>query len=161
MSRYAAGTEVTSNASRDEIERTLSRYGATGFMYGWDQQRAVVAFQAYGRRVQFTLPMPDRNAREFTHTPTRGQRRSQAAAEKAYEQAVRQRWRALALVVKAKLEAVESQITTFDEEFMAHIVLPSGSTVGAWMAPQIREAYETGSMPALLPGVSGELPEAT
>lgn len=35
MSRYAATTEVTSEKSRAEIERTVSRYGATGFMYGW------------------------------------------------------------------------------------------------------------------------------
>jgi hypothetical protein len=158
MARYAANTDVTSSSSRDEIERTLSRYGATGFMYGWTEQRAVVAFQAHDRRVQFTLPMPDRNDRRFTHTPAKDLPRSASAAAKEYDQAVRQRWRALSLVVKAKLEAVESGITTFDDEFMAHIVLPHGGTVGEWMAPQIREAYETGTVPALLPGVSGELP---
>ena len=34
MTKYAAQTEVTSTRSRDEIERTLERYGADQFMYG-------------------------------------------------------------------------------------------------------------------------------
>ena len=33
MTKYAAQTEVTSTRSRDEIERTLERYGADQFMY--------------------------------------------------------------------------------------------------------------------------------
>lgn len=34
MSRYAETTSVSSESSRGEIERTLSRYGASSFMYG-------------------------------------------------------------------------------------------------------------------------------
>ena len=58
---------------------------------------------------------------------------------------------ALCIIIKAKLEAVESEITVFDEEFMAHIVLPNGETVGSVMVPQIEQAYLTNEMPALLP----------
>src|SRR5262245_58482775 len=108
MTRYAEKTTVSSDSSRGEIERTLARYGADQFMYGWDGNRAVLAFRARGKQVRFVLPLPDRNGREFTHTPERNLERSQAAREAAYEQAVRQRWRALALVIKAKLEAVEA-----------------------------------------------------
>lgn len=150
MARYAESTQVPSDKSRAEIERTLGRYGASGFMYGWQQGYAVVAFEMHGRRIRFDLPMPDRQSREFTKTET-GRERSAAQADKAYEQAVRQRWRALHLVIKAKLEAVESGITEFQEEFLAHIVLPNGHTVGRWMLPQVDKAYETGDMPALLP----------
>lgn len=153
MSRYAQNTSVPSERSRAEIERTLSRYGASGFMYGWNHDQAVVGFSAFGRQVKFHLPMPDRKSEEFTLTET-GRDRSAAQAEKAYDQAVRQRWRALSLVIKAKLEAVESGITEFDEEFMAHIVLPNGKTVGSYMIPQIAESYESGNMPPLLPGPS-------
>ncbi|MDJ0512776.1 MAG: hypothetical protein QNJ62_04965 [Methyloceanibacter sp.] len=151
MSRYAANTDVSSHKSRDEIERTLTRYGATGFIYGWQENQAVVAFRMNERHIKFSLPMPDRNAKEFTQTPTRGNRRSESAAQTAYEQAVRQRWRALALVIKAKLEAVECGITEFDDEFMAHIVLPDGATIGEHMRPQIQAAYDSGNMPPLLP----------
>ena len=152
MPTYASQTSVPSDKSRAEIERTLARYGASSFMYGWDQTRAVIAFEMNGRRLKFILPMPERDSREFTHTPAKNQRRSAAAAEAAYDQAVRQRWRALALVIKAKLEAVEAGIAEFEEEFLAHIVLPNGRTVGDFMVPQIAAVYETGQMPPLLLG---------
>ena len=45
MSRYASNSKVGSTKSRDEIERTLTRYGAESFMYGWEEDRAVVAFK--------------------------------------------------------------------------------------------------------------------
>ena len=153
MSRYAEHTSVASDKSRAEIERTLTRYGATGFMYGWLEDRAMVAFQMNKRHIKFLLPMPNR--KEFSYTPVHGYARSSEKIDAAYEQAVRQRWRALALVIKAKLEAVESGITEFDDEFMAHIVLPDGRTVDQFMRPQIESAYKTGKMPPLLPGSKG------
>lgn len=155
MGKFAENTSVSSEKSRMEIERILGRYGADGFMYGWEAERAVVAFRMNGRHVKFVLPMPDRTSREFTHTPEKNMRRSETAAAAAYEQSVKQRWRALALVIKAKLEAVEAGITVFDDEFMAHIQLPNGETVGNWMRPQIELAYENGNMPKLLPGPDG------
>lgn len=149
MSRYAEGTEVSADKSRTEIERTLQRYGATGFMYGWQGSRAVIGFELKGRRYRLVLPLPDKNDRKFTHH-SRGWRTPEAAL-KAWEQGTRQRWRALALVIKAKLEAVECGISTVEEEFLAHVVLPSGMSVGEWMAPQIESTYKTGKMPPLLP----------
>lgn len=149
--RYAESTDVTADRSRSEIEKTLSRYGATSFMYGWDGGRAVVAFVVNSRQVRFILPMPDRTERRFTHTPARGQRRTDAQVASEYDQAVRQRWRALNLVIKAKLEAVETGIVGFDAEFLAHLVLPSGETFGDWAAPQLDEVYASGRMPALMP----------
>lgn len=150
MARYAEGTEVSADRSRSEIERTLQRYGASGFMYGWDPARAVLGFVAGERQVRFVLPMPDRDDEQFTLTPT-GRERSPKNAADAYDQAVRQRWRALALVIKAKLEAVAAGIVTFDEEFLAHLVLPSGETVGQSVVPSVAQAYATGETPALLP----------
>lgn len=153
-SRYAENTSVPSDRSRGEIERTLTRYGATAFAYGWSGSTASIMFEIHTdrgvRRVRFNLPMPDRSAREFTHTPGRGVRRSATGAADAYDQAVRQRWRALALVIKAKLEAVAAGITTIEDEFLAHVVLPDGSTVGEWASPQLAIAYEQGEMPPML-----------
>lgn len=148
--RYAQSTEVSADRSRSEIEKTLIRYGASGFAYGWQGANAIIMFEMSGRRIRFNLPMPDKMSREFTHTPNRGSKRSPEEQQRAWEQATRQRWRALALAVKAKLEAVEAGITSFEEEFMSHIVLPNGSTVGAWMQPQIENAYKGGKMPPLL-----------
>lgn len=148
--RYAENTTVPAEKSRGEIERTLQRYGATAFMYGWDTDQAVIQFQAHDRHVRFLLAMPDRSAREFTHTPGKGLRRHEDQTLAEWEKACRQRWRALALVVKAKLEAVEAGITEFEDEFLAHIVLPDGGTAGAWLRPQIEQAYSNGRMPPML-----------
>lgn len=153
MSRYAEQTTVSSETSRAEIERTLTRYGADQFVYGWDAEQAIIRFRMEERYVEFRLPLPDRNAYDITHTPSRGLPRSPEAREKEYEQQVKQRWRALALVVKAKLEAVAAGITEFDDEFLAHLILPNGQTVGATIRPGIQHAYETGEMPKMLLGL--------
>jgi len=154
VTRYAEKTSVPSDRSRTEIERTLTRYGATAFAYGWAGATAQIMFEIRTdrgvRRVRFALPMPDRNAKEFTHTPARNARRTPTAAAEAHEQAVRQRWRALALVIKAKLEAVAAGITSIEDEFLSHIMLPDGSTVGEWAQPQLALAYERGEMPPML-----------
>ena len=152
--RYAENTQVPSDRSRAEIETTLRRYGASAFGYGWDENAAAVMFRLNGRQIRFRLPMPDPGERRFTHTEGRGLVRSASAQEAEYEKAVRQSWRALALVIKAKLEAVAAGITTAEEEFLAHTVLPNGSTVGEWALPQIAQAYQRNEMPALMPGVS-------
>ncbi len=158
MSRYAENTTVSVEKSRAEIEHTLVRYGADQFFYGWEQEQAVIGFRLCNRMIRFVLPMPALDDEEFWRTPDRRQRRSDDAAHREWEKATRQRWRALLLVIKAKLEAVESNITTIEEEFMAHIVLPDGQTVGQFMAPQIETAYELGQMPSMLalPQTAGE-----
>lgn len=153
--RYADRTEVPSDKSRAEIERTLVRYKATAFAYAWSETEARIMFELADRRILFRLPLPDRNDRAITHTPSRGYRREPAAQAEAYERAVRQRWRALALVIKAKLEAVEAGISTVEQEFLAHVMLPDGSTVADWVAPQLATVYASQQMPALLPGSDG------
>jgi len=102
--------------------------------------------------------MPGRDEQRFTHTPARGYERTPAEAERAYEQAVKQRWRAMALIVKAKLEAVEAGIVTADDEWLAYTLLPDGRTVAEHTQPAVTEAYETGSVPALLPALRPQLP---
>lgn len=146
---YASKTTVDASQSRDEIERTLERYGASSFAYSKMETEAVIIFDMHDRRVMFRLPLPARS--QFTQTETGRSRKSQNAIDEAYQQAVRQRWRALALVIKAKLESIESGIETFDEAFMPHILLPGGKqTISAWMVPQIEKAYESGQMPPLM-----------
>lgn len=156
MSLYAAGTTVPAEKSKAEIEGTLRRYGASEFASGWDQDKAIIGFKCQDRFVRFILPLPDRSEKRFQKTPAGRNFLTPEGREKAWEQACRQRWRALALCIKAKLEAVASGITTFEDEFLAHIVLPDGTTIGKWMQPQIEQAYKTQQMPrsllALPPG---------
>lgn len=130
---YAANTDVSVEKSHAELERTLERYGATAFGYTTKDGLVTIAFEMCGRRVAFELSLPSKNDREFTHHSHGA--RTQPAALAAWEQACRQRWRALNLVVKAKLEAVEAGITTFEDEFLAYICLPGGGTMGDMARP--------------------------
>jgi hypothetical protein len=41
-------------------------------------------------------------------------------------------------------------ITTFEEEFLAWMVLPDNSTVGEKVLTQLAEAYKDGQMPPML-----------
>jgi hypothetical protein len=162
MPRYANETKVGSEVSRAEIERTLIRYGASAFQYGWDGTAATVGFRLKGRVVKFVLTLPDRQSREFTRTPERNLERTTEARDAAYEQAIRQRWRALLLVIKAKLEAVDAGIVSLESEFLAQTMLPTGETIGEWVGPQVDEVYRTGGMPGLLPSATHRaLPSGT
>lgn len=148
MARYAQRTTVSAAKSKAEIEKLVSRYGATQFMQGWRAGHAEIGFHCNGRLIRFDLPLPDRE--EFAQDSL-GRDRSQKALEAARDQEYRRRWRSLALVIKAKLEAVETGVTTFEQEFLAHIVLPNGQTVGESAIPAIEHAYATGKVRALLP----------
>jgi hypothetical protein len=70
------------------------------------------------------------------------------------ERTRREKWRALLLSIKAKLVSVESGIETFEEAFMAHVVMPDGSTVSEHVKPRIETAYKEQKMLPLLPGPS-------
>lgn len=148
---YAEKTSVSVSKTKADIEELIQRYGAEQFVSGYKDNIAVIGFAMSGRQIKFVLPLPDKQSREYWYTPGRGQRRSEDAAHTAWEQACRSRWRALYLIVKAKLEAVDAGISTIEREFLYDIVLPDGRTAGEWMAPQIDVAYQTGQMPALLP----------
>lgn len=130
---YARDTSVPVSRTQDEIRRTLERYGATGFLFGQSVGQGVVAFEMKSRRVKFTIPTPPDSDRKK-------------------DQKMRTAWRCLLLAIKAKLECVASGISTFEEEFLAHIVLPNGETIGHVMLPQIAETYSSGRMPPLLGG---------
>lgn len=158
MARYASETSVPVEKSRAEIESILRRYGADGFRYGWadrDGRRLEqIDFTAKDRMVRFIMAMPSKDDRQFAYTPARHHRRSEPERVKAWEQACRQRWRALALAIKAKLEAVECGISEFESEFLAHIVDPeSGRTMEQIMRPQIAQRYSGLEGPLGLPGL--------
>jgi hypothetical protein len=153
---YAEKTSVSPEKSKAEIETLLKKYGADQFISGWGDGRAMIGFRCQNRFIRFELPFPDPTEERFTHVKHRGRyfatRRTEAQVSEAVDQEIRRRWRSLALVIKAKLEAVETGITTFENEFLSHIVMPDGRTVGQHVSPRIAEAYESGKMPPLLPG---------
>lgn len=153
MTRYAAGTDVSVERTEREIRATLTRYGADEIILGWSTEAAMIGFSVHGHRVRFRLPLPQASA--FTHTNHRYPRpRTSAQVREAHEAAIRQRWRALLLTIKAKLESVESGIETFEEAFLAHLMLPGGETVGEYLGPEIDRIVQGGDVPSLVGGTS-------
>ena len=149
MTRFAANTSVPVERTRQEIESVLRRYGADQFVSGWENGRAMLGFRVQDRLVRFELPLPRESDYKWKWNATDLQKAKQINQDE------RQRWRALLLVIKAKLEAVESKIATFESEFLAHIVLPNNRTVGEMLIPQLATVYATKTMPKLL-GAGGE-----
>jgi hypothetical protein len=154
MPRYAAKTGVPVEKSRMEIEAIVRRYGADAFQSGWSGAQAMIQFRCQSRVIRFLMKLPERDEKRFTHY-VRGsswQARSPEAARKEWEQGCRQKWRALALLVKAKLEAVDAGIATIEEAFFADIVMPDGRTVYESARQQVALAYERGAGAPLLMG---------
>lgn len=154
MSGYATGTEVSVERSEAEIRSLLRRYGASEFVLGERPREALLGFRANNRNIRFVLPLPAPGDKEFA--PTRRTQRGERAYRESHCAAEhRRRWRSLGLVIKAKLEAVASGITTFEDEFLAHIVLPGGQTVSEIVRPAIADAYDKGYVVPLLPAWGG------
>lgn len=157
---YAADTKVSPEKSRLEIEQTLRRYGADAFGSGQDGVHAVVTFRLEGVTVRIDVPIPTVADMPTSH-PNRYGSYTLAQREVKRDQAERQRWRAILLMVKAKCESVELGIESVQQAWMPYILLPNNTTVGEFLEPQIARAYETGEMPSLLPGVRGQLGEGS
>lgn len=145
---YAKSTVVPVERSRAEIEATLRRFKATAFMYGMDETKAVIGFTARERNIRFVLPMPTRE--EMRKNPDSGRLRTTLQIDAAMEQETKRRWRSLLLMIKAKLEGIDSGIVTFEDEFAMHFVMPDGRTVGETILPAIEQGYALGTVPSLL-----------
>lgn len=154
MGRYANKTAVSPSRSVEEIDRILRRYKATQFATGWDEEhgRGLVSFKVNSISYKLEIPIPQKD--ELKIGP-RNRRRTQLQIDGVWEQIYRQRWRAMALVIKAKLEAVECGISTFEQEFMTNIMLPGGQTVRDFLAPQLEYAIEHGTLPKGSPMLEG------
>ena len=153
--RFALETTVPVQKSKNEIELLVVSYGAKSFMAGSNSDHPVVAFEMEDRKILMRLPIPSIDCdevRKFNAGGGRVSRRTDAQAQGHLDKIMRSSWRALLLSIKAKLEAASIGISTFEDEFMAHIVMPDGSTIGENIRPRIASAYRDGKMPPLLAG---------
>ena len=152
MGQYANSTGVSPEKTQSDIRETLRRYGGEGFGIIEKGSTVCVMFEYANLMIRISVGLPDKN--EFKTTET-GRSRKATAANDAYNQAVRQRWRALLLAIKSKLEAIECGISTIEKEFMAFVVMPDGRDLGDHLIPKLREISTSGKMPKLLTS-SGE-----
>lgn len=148
---FAADTEVSVDRSRNAIEQLLTAYQCRKFISGIDRDagKAMLQFELRSRLIRFEVSWP----KTIQTLPEDWRKRWLATRRKNgqafLEQIERQRWRAMHLVLKAKLESVTSGVATFDEEFLPYIVLPNQQTVAQTMVPLIEQAYASGQMPRL------------
>ena len=149
MRRFAVGTTVSVDKSIGEIRSMVMRYGGTTFGQAEGSSKFGIQFGMKERFVKFILPLPNRDDKRYARDG-RGAVRNQDWRFAKWEQDCRSRYRALALAIKAKLEAVETGITTFEEEFYAHILLPGGQTVYELTREKVNLAYKSGETPKML-----------
>lgn len=126
---FAEYTKVPIDKTRADIERMMVKAGATHFASFLEPGKAMIGFRLKDRNIRFDLPLP----------------------AKLSDQQRRSKWRALMLVIKAKVESFESWIETFEEAFLAHIVV--GGTGGRTVYEEIKEplalGYEGKDVPLL------------
>jgi len=136
--RYAEGTKVTVDSSRGEITGILTKHGVK--RQGWmgDEGGDQLMFELGGGSYRLNIRKPTMaEVRELW--PNAYDYQAKLDAE------WRRRWRANVLLLKAKLEFVESGDTTLDRELLPYRLLKGGKTV--------EEMIVAGGLPALTAGV--------
>ena len=154
---YAENTSVPTARTRQEIEElVLNRYHGENFGSIVRNDGAAIVFDLKGRRIRFDVPLPARDDKEVTHRLDGRSKRYmprtpiQAGAE--WERLSRSRWRALLLMIKATLEAVEIGIVSFEDAMLPYTVLPNGATVAEQIGGDVAKAYLDHTMPTLALG---------
>jgi hypothetical protein len=135
--RYAENTDVPADRSRNELEKLLSKHGATEFGSFQDAAGGLaVIYRLQGRMIRHYLKPP-----EFKTDAKRVQER-------------RRQWRALVLITKAKLELITSGDSTPEKEFLADMMLRDGTTVAESISKSLEEQYTHADPPRLrlMPG---------
>lgn len=139
---YAETTSVPFERSISEMVALIKRAGAGQIGQMDDDAFYAIQFTIGDRMIRFRLPMP-----ALSEMPTvngRNQRLTNEQQRAKLEQAKRARARALLLVIKAKLESVESGIETIEQAFLANVVMADGATVYDRISQPIALEYASG-----------------
>lgn len=156
LEKFASDTSVPIERSQAEARTLLNAHGCTKFALVDEEHRtaiqAVLVKDQQSIMLRFEVTLPDRKDKAITHFVRNrwSYARTPSAADAAHKQECRRRWRCLVLLLKAKFAAVDGGIATFQDEFLANLVLPSGETVGTWAARDLGPAIAEGRMPARL-----------
>lgn len=145
---FAQTTEVPVGRSRSELEDMLRRYGADEFASGWQTGKARIQFRIKGRNVRLEVPMPV--LKDVPEKSEGGRRMNLEQREKRLQQLERQRWRAIVLLTKSRLEAVAIGIETIETAFLSGFVTPNGQTVGELLRGQLDKVIAEGGKVKLL-----------
>jgi hypothetical protein len=133
--QYAQDTKVSPMQSLMQIQAALKKAGASQFMIISDDDHGYegVAFKRAGISYHMKVGVPDEKRRAAL-------------------------LRALLLIVKAKIVAVDSGVRTFEEEFLNDILMADNRTMGQHATEDLRMSLETGQLLKSLPMPGGNLP---
>lgn len=151
MMAYAETTKVSVEKSVAEIVTMIRSKQGNQVAQLDDDNRYVIAFLMENRQVRFVVSFEPQSAKRFERDG-RGAVRTAGSRRDVWEQHRRQRMRALLLVIRAKFESVASNVETFEQAFLANVVMPDGRLVGELARDEIASAYETGRPPQLMLG---------
>lgn len=145
---FAEGTTVPIEKSIAEIVTLVKKAGATSVAQWEEPERFTIQFGLSGRLLRFRVALPD--WQDMPQYNGRHQLLTAVQRKATADQRARQRARALLLVIKAKLESVSSKVETFEEAFLANVVMSNGETVYERVAQPIALEYETATPSTLL-----------
>lgn len=139
MARYGHTTSVPVERSQAEIRKILNSEGCENINTMEADAGYAVEFIFSDRLIRFMIKYPSWDDPAICETDG-GRIRSESQIEKAYEQEVRRLYRALCMCIKMKFEIVESGISCFEEEFLAHTVDPvTKQTYGTMLKPMVEQ----------------------
>ena len=124
---YAEGTTVTVQNSQMEIARTLTRYGVESYSFGATPGWALVEFEHKHMPIRLRIPLPAKPLKEMGLNTKTGR---QVNVWKAWEQDIKEAWRALLLFIKAALESAGRRSVAEWQACMAFLVTGDGETLG-------------------------------
>lgn len=145
-------TTVAVDRSQAAIRQLLLKHGAERFAFregsGHDgRQWAGIEFVHGGHMVRMQVPLKDVDDGEVRRRQQRARTKTAATIRAdLVEQEARRIWRVMHWSLKARLEAVQEAVETFEQAFLAHLVDPSsGGTVWQMVAPAIESgAFQIG-----------------
>ena len=133
---YAEKTEVPFERSVGEIMALLRAAGADRIGQMEERTSFTLQFTLSERTIRFRIVFPTSAELKALTGPRQD-------AQRVGEQWRRQRGRALMLVIKAKLESIASRVETFEEAFLANVVMADDTTVYERVAGAIALEYQS------------------
>lgn len=156
-------TSVAVDKSQADIRKILRRHDADQFTFGeattldgvrWAGLEFIIDSTLVRMRVPMKPPDP-----AWLHNRLQRARTKMRAdfVEEHFEQEEKRIWRVLYWSIKARMEAVEEGVETFQQAFLAHLVNPAS---GLTLWEQVRSQVEAGALRVGGPGLAELVEEA-
>ena len=129
MARYAEGTKVSVESSRGEITGILAKHGVQRMGWMGSPEGDQLMFELAGGQYRLNIERPTLEEVRKRYIADGGRWNLVYDEQGKVDAEWRRRWRANVLLLKAKLEFIDSGDTTLDRELMPYRVLSDGRTL--------------------------------